>query len=390
MSGNKFNTPEFMKLKGYKYRAKMIIAAAVILAVIVILICLAVHGIASAVSGKSKSESGGDTQASSVSVTSSQSSSAADSDKEVYASVSSIPANDEYDFDADGKLIIDTDTLDGKKAVALTFDDGPGPYTQKLLEGLAEKDVKATFFMLGSCVAKYPEVLSMMADGGHQLGSHTYDHKDITKLTANELNEQLTKTDNEIYNACGQYPTAFRPPYGAYTDDSIHNIDKTVTFWSVDTQDWEVKNAEKVKTALVSKVTDGDIVLLHDIYDTTVDGTLAAIDELKAKGFVFVTVDELMERYGYTVSHGKPHHSQYSVYETNSPKASKYESEMMASQNVASSSPFYYNSGDTSANSGTDYTNSTVSNTDSANSSDVTVSSTESQTTETDSSKLIY
>ena len=236
--------------------------------------------------------------------------------------------NTQLKFDADNKLIIDTDTLEGKKAVALTFDDGPGEYTEKLINGLNARGAKATFFMCGSCVEQYPEVLPMMVEGGHQIGNHTYNHSDITSLSTSEMNDQIERTDNAINNACGRISSAFRPPYGSHTADIDKLINKTITLWSVDTVDWNTKDASKIKETIVSSCYDGDIILLHDIYESSVDGALSAIDELQSQGYVFVTVDELLTRYGYSIEPGSVHTSQYAVYETNSPYAAQYEQEI--------------------------------------------------------------
>ncbi len=324
MSDKDSKTPEFLQIKGYKYRAKILITAAVIFAVILIIIISIVHGVSS---NHSKNV---DSDSSNVKSETSSYSSDTDLPSDIDGASSKINStpeenlNTEEKFDADGKLIIDTDTLDGKKAVALTFDDGPGEYTPKLIEGLNSKGAKATFFMVGSCVEQYPDVLPKMVEGGHQLGNHTYNHTNITTVTSQEMGDQIAKTDTAIYQACGQLSTAFRPPYGAYTDETNKSVNKTITMWSVDTVDWNLKSSNAVKETIVSQCKDGDIILLHDIYETTVDGSLAAIDELQKQGFVFVTVDELMTRYGYDIEKGKAHASQYAVYETNSPYAEKY------------------------------------------------------------------
>lgn len=350
MSDKDTKIPDFLHLKGYKYRAKMIGVGIIILVVIIVILSFIIRG------ARSSANSDKDTDTSAVSQQIESSSSSGTDVESAESDVSSAAKPTDLDFDADGKLIIDTDTLDGQKAVAITFDDGPGEYTQKLIEGLNERNARATFFMLGSCVAQYPDVLPLMVDGGHQLGNHTYNHLDITTISDEELNEQISKTDDEIFDACGQFSTAFRPPNGSYSEDIVSGIDKTITIWSVDSEDWKSRDAEAVKEKIVSNCKDGDIILVHDIYETSVDGALAAIDELSEQGFVFVTVDELLERYGYEVNHGKAHSSQYAVYETNSPEAKKYESEL----EETSSSAFYFSSSteqdssDTSDNTVTD------------------------------------
>ena len=333
LSGKEAKTPEFLQLRGYKYRAKMLIAGAVLLIVFILIISMIIHGIASAVRSVSGGKNEPDTETTA-------SISSAESQPQSAPAVSSDPAesdtaSSEVDsrvtvdekFDADNKLIIDTDTLDGKKAVAITFDDGPSEYTRELIEGLNERGARATFFMVGSCVEQYPDVLPLMVTGGHQLGNHTYDHSDITTLTADGVRNTIGKTDDAIFNACGQRSTAFRPPYGSYTDEIAKSINKTVTIWSLDTVDWKSRDMKKIKNTMVSQCRDGSIVLLHDLYKTSVDGALAAIDELQGEGFVFVTVDELLTRYGYPVNPGA-HSSQYAVYETNSPHADEYAEDM--------------------------------------------------------------
>lgn len=337
MQGSGFETPEFLKIKGYKYRAKMLVAGAAILIFIIILLSMMINGISTALK---KSQNMGDSGDSDVntdtaftysepggSVYLDTSSDKQDVQSTVSSSTSAVLKNGDEKFNADGKLIIDTDTLDGKKAIAITFDDGPGDYTEDLINGLNARHARATFFMVGSCVEQHPDILPLMVSGGHQLGNHTYSHSNITKTSDSGALEEINLTDDAIYNACGQRSTAFRPPYGAYTPEFAKTIDKTFTLWSVDTMDWKYRDAEKVKEAITSSCRDGSIILLHDLYKSSVDGALSAIDELQSEGFVFVTVDELMTRYGYAINAGA-HSAQYAVYETNSPHASEYAADM--------------------------------------------------------------
>ena len=346
MSGKDSKVPEFLKIKGYKYRAKMLAAGVCLLIIIIIILSLIFRGIASAIKksdSKNAEATGGGDIVSSQTV--SQIPSQAPSQTESAASSQAAPTAKEEKFDADGKLIIDTDTLDGKKAIAITFDDGPGEYTQELIEGLNERKARATFFMVGKCVEQHPEVLPMMVAGGHQLGNHTYNHTDIASASATVMNNEIEQTDQAIFNACGQRSTAFRPPYGSYTNDLVKNIDKTVTLWSLDTTDWKTRDVKSIKSIIVSQSKDGSIILLHDLYKTSVDGALAAIDELQGEGFIFVTVDELMTRYGYTISN-KAHSAQYAVYETNSPHADEYKADAENDKKKADASSaagaFYY------------------------------------------------
>lgn len=362
MAKKKIEVPEILQLRGYKYRAKMILGALVVLVVIISIIVSIINGISPAIHKDSDNiSSDTDSATSTVSkLIDSESDSEISLEVSTESTISSDTDSEILEFDADGKLIIDTDSYDGNRVVAITFDDGPGEYTERLINELNKRNVRATFFMLGSCISKYPNVLPKMVEGGHQIGSHSYEHLDITKLSNQELNNQISKTDEAIYNACGQTATAFRPPYGSYTDSIVSPIDKTVTMWSLDTLDWESRDADSVKEMIVNNAQDGDIILLHDIYNSSVEGALAAIDELQADGFVFVTVDELISRFGYDVEHGQAYFSQYAVYETNSPHAEKYEAEMAASAaeqaSNSASSEFYYestDSQDTNSNSNT-------------------------------------
>jgi len=335
LSDEDTKAPDFLQIKGYKYRAKMLLAAAALLTIMLIIIISLFRSITSSTREKNR-----ETDSDNISSTTQAVDSNTDSKNEILDTdtisnttgadskentSSNISLKQEEKFDADGKLIIDTDTLGGKKAIALTFDDGPGEYTSYLIDELDKRDVRATFFMVGSCVNQYSEVLPKMVNGGHQLGNHTFNHTDITSVSNKEMNNQITKTDEAIFNACGQYPTAFRPPYGACNDNTNMVItDKIITLWSVDTFDWKLNSGKEVKNAIVSQCKDGDIILMHDIHKTTVDGVILAIDELQKQGYVFVTVEELLSRYGYEITMKEPHSSQYAVYETNSPYANKY------------------------------------------------------------------
>lgn len=368
MSDNNFKVPDFLQIKGYKYRAKMLIAGAVIILVILIILINIINGISSAIhkAKDNSTDTSNDSDTASIVSQTETESTASDIPQGNESSASdTVSKRTEEKFDADGKLIIDTDTLDGKKAVAITFDDGPGEYTERLIQGLNERNAKATFFMCGNCVEKYPEVLPLMVSGGHQIGNHTFNHTDITGLSATELQDQISRTDERIHNACGQISTAFRPPYGSHNETSDKQIDKTLTLWSLDTLDWKTRNAEEVRKEMVSKCWDGDIILLHDIYSTSVDGALMAIDELQQQGYIFVTVNELLTRYGYDIALGSAHTSQYAVFETNSPLAAQYKEEMEDAQKRKTASEaseeaanaFYTNgsSSSTSTDSSEDY-----------------------------------
>ena len=198
----------------------------------------------------------------------------------------------------------------GGKLIALTFDDGPGPYTRRLLEGLAKRGVKATFFMLGQQAENYDVTAGLVRDAGHQIASHTYDHPQLSKKTDSQVTWQISHTA-DILNGITGYGTHYlvRPPYGDYNSRVLSLLDNPAILWSVDPLDWKYRNADTVCTNIVEGAFDGAIVLAHDIHSTTVDGVLMAIDKLQAKGYEFVTVNELFRRRGVTLEKGHTYSS---------------------------------------------------------------------------------
>ncbi|MCD0449945.1 polysaccharide deacetylase family protein [Actinocorallia sp. API 0066] len=184
-----------------------------------------------------------------------------------------------------------------EKCVALTFDDGPGPHTDALLKTLAAEKVRATFFVLGEMVAERPEVLRRTAEAGHQIGNHTWDHKDLTGLTPAQVRSQLTRTSDLVERVTGRRPAVMRPPYGA----SDRKVAKEVAalgmpevIWGVDPQDWRGMGADEVARKVLKEVQPGEIVLLHDIRKPSVAAMPRVIRTLKKRGYVFATVSELL------------------------------------------------------------------------------------------------
>lgn len=179
------------------------------------------------------------------------------------------------------------------KCVALTFDDGPGPYTASLLDILDEHEAKATFFLIGKDIAKLPEVVREEAARGHEIGNHTWSHQDLAKISVAAAQRELRKTDAAIKEVTGASPTVIRPPYGTIREDLKKSLDLPVAMWSVDTFDWKTRDAKKtIKSA--EKVVPGSIVLMHDIHPSTVKAMPTMLADLKARGFHFVTVSQLV------------------------------------------------------------------------------------------------
>lgn len=195
-------------------------------------------------------------------------------------------------------------TSDSKKQIALTFDDGPGEFTPELLDGLRERGVKASFFLMGSKVEKRPEMVKTMYEDGHLVGCHTYSHINFFKSTSDEISEEISRTNALIEEITGEKPLFFRPPYGYYTGLQLNRIDRIAVLWSCCPRDWAHQDSDYVRDYLVSHVSDGDIVLLHDTKETTVPAVLEAIDILLDEGYEFVRADELLCRNGDLLAPG--------------------------------------------------------------------------------------
>ena len=181
------------------------------------------------------------------------------------------------------------------KKIALTFDDGPHPrYTEELLDGLAERDVKATFFLLGQNIEGREEIIERMAREGHLIGNHTYYHVDITRLPQREACREILDTSEKITAITGQPVEYIRPPFGNWDKELECEVMMLPIFWSVDTLDWTTKNEDQIVQKVVTKIEENDIILMHDSYDSTVKAALRIVDLLQAEGYEFVTADELI------------------------------------------------------------------------------------------------
>lgn len=194
---------------------------------------------------------------------------------------------------------------EGPKLLAITFDDGPGKYTDELLDGLKARKAKATFFMVGSNVGLYPETIRRMKAEGHQLATHTMSHANLATLSPGEIRQEVEGVDQRISQIVGQGKYFLRPPYGSYNNTVKATVNTPMIYWSVDTEDWRYRDASSVYQKIMSTVHDGDIILLHDLYKSSVDGALKAIDALQSEGYVFVTVEQLLKRRGIVPEDGK-------------------------------------------------------------------------------------
>ena len=191
--------------------------------------------------------------------------------------------------------IRDSKYFENKKLIALTFDDGPSyDKTNKLIDELNKRDARVTFFMLGQLANKQPDLVKKVYSYGHTIGSHTYDHKNLTKLDDEQLLFEINHTNEILSNIINEDIKYIRPPYGSYNQSILDKTNMAFILWNVDTLDWKLRDAEKVRDYIVDKAKDGDIILLHDIHATSVDGVIMAIDILKEDGYEFVSLDELL------------------------------------------------------------------------------------------------
>lgn len=179
------------------------------------------------------------------------------------------------------------------KCVALTFDDGPGPYTTQLLATLARYKARATFFVVGQNVVASPAIVRAEVAAGHEVGNHSWSHRDLTRLSRKDLTNQLAWDDKAIENATGTRPALIRPPYGAINATVRSTVDRPLILWNVDTLDWKSRNSADVAQAALGAVRPGSVVLMHDIHATTVQAVPTILDALARQRYHFVTISQL-------------------------------------------------------------------------------------------------
>jgi peptidoglycan/xylan/chitin deacetylase (PgdA/CDA1 family) len=214
-------------------------------------------------------------------------------------------------FAAKGESTEYEDWAEPVKLVALTFDDGPGAYTEYLLDELAERDVHATFFMVGrNTTGKFKPLVERAISEGHQVASHSYKHAYLTKYSASGMKSDLEKTAAALNDAAGgSFSYMLRPPYGAKNSTLLKTAGVPLIIWSVDPYDWKYRDADYVSQNVIGSVKDGDIILLHDIHQTSVEAALIIIDTLSQMNYEFVTVTELARRKGYEPEAGSAYYS---------------------------------------------------------------------------------
>lgn len=192
-------------------------------------------------------------------------------------------------------LVLPEEKKTEKKRIALTFDDGPHPiYTPQMLELLKEEQVPATFFLLGENVELYGDVVKEIAKEGHLIGNHTYHHVQITSLSLEEACKEIQETSDLIEELTGIGTEYVRPPFGTWNEELEERLNLIPVMWSIDTKDWTTQNVDWIVRETVKHAEDHDIILMHDSYQSTVDAVKRVIEQLEAKGFEFVTVDEII------------------------------------------------------------------------------------------------
>lgn len=192
------------------------------------------------------------------------------------------------------------------KAVALTFDDGPSRANDgKILETLQKYGAHATFFVLGDRARVDGDILQMYLAAGCEIGSHSWNHPQLSKMKWNKVERQLSKTNKMVSNLTGGYQIRLlRPPYGSISKTMRKKLDVPMILWSLDTLDWKTRNTKKIFREVRKEVKDGDIILMHDIYSTTADAVEKVVPWLQNKGYDVLTVSELMERKGKNIENG--------------------------------------------------------------------------------------
>ena len=180
--------------------------------------------------------------------------------------------------------------------IAITFDDGPlRSTTTRLLDGLRERGASATFFLVGERIAGNEDLILRMKAEGHQVGNHSWSHKMLQGMKPIDIQQEVGKTDQMLQQLLGEGSYWLRPPYGLIDEESKKLIQVPMIHWSVDPKDWEAMNQDAVVKSVLQTVQPGAIILLHDIYDTTIDAALEIIDTLSNEGYWFVTVEELLQ-----------------------------------------------------------------------------------------------
>lgn len=195
--------------------------------------------------------------------------------------------------------------------IAMTFDDGPhGSQTPRLLKMLKDRNIHATFFVVGQCVAQNPEIAKQIVEEGHEIANHSWNHPLLSKMAEGSVREQLQKTHDVVKQTTGVTMSLMRPPFGGFTANqrswSYATWGYKCILWDVDSLDWQHRNPAKTESIIMANTRGGSIVLCHDIHKTTIDAMAVTLDGLIKKGFRFVTVSELIAMHKEGAANSKP------------------------------------------------------------------------------------
>ncbi|MBE7034083.1 MAG: hypothetical protein E7406_07655 [Ruminococcaceae bacterium] len=193
--------------------------------------------------------------------------------------------------------------------VAITFDDGPGKHTDRVLSILEKYNARATFFVQGKNVPGYASVMKRAVSLNNEIGNHTYSHVNLSSSSTATISQQINATNTAVYNATGVYPKLYRPPYGAYNSSVLNCIAMPAIMWSVDTLDWKHRNPSKTLASVQKDTKDGAIILMHDIHEPTADSVESVVRHLLMNGYQLVTVSELIETRQGSVVNGRVYNS---------------------------------------------------------------------------------
>jgi len=214
-------------------------------------------------------------------------------------------SNDRQDIDDNttNNFERDINKFKNKKLIAFTFDDGPNSKTtNKLLDNLDKYNARVTFFVVGNRVKTYEDTLKRAYNMGNLIGSHTYNHKNLFELDDNQIVDEIKKTNDVIKEVTGSDTLYLRPPYGN-TNKNIKNLVNMYNIlWDLDTEDWKYKDKFKIAKYIIDNAHDGGIILLHDLYETSIDGALLAMEELSKNGYAFVTIEEMTTLKGISLN----------------------------------------------------------------------------------------
>ena len=197
-----------------------------------------------------------------------------------------------------------------KKTVAITFDDGPSSkYNRQFLDALAKNKAHGTFFMVGTMMQSCQKCVKDTYESGSEVASHTYNHINMTRKSIEDVNASIKKTDDLFYQITGDHIKYVRPPYGSYNKINLENVDYPLILWNLDTEDWRYKDVDHIVNYVMENVSDGSIILMHELYETSLEALEIILPKLYAEGYQVVSVGELAELKGREVLSGHAYRS---------------------------------------------------------------------------------